>query len=97
MSYYRDMYYRLFNAFTDAIESIELENYDYAKDLLIQAQQDTEEMFIEAYAEEEDTREALLERHQNFMLDRRKWIKLELESNEDRAAFEKALAEREVI
>ena len=97
MSYYRDMYYRLFNACTDAIESIELENYDYAKDLLIQAQQDTEEMFIEAYAEEEDTREALLERYKNFMLDRRKWIKLELESNEDRAAFEKALAEREVI
>lgn len=97
MSYYRDMYYRLFNTCTDAIESMELEHYGYAKDLLIQAQQDTEEMFIEAYAEEEDTREVLRERYKNLMLDRKKWIKFELEDNEDREAFEKALMEREII
>lgn len=43
---YRKMYYTLFNIITDAIQNIEQQNYDEAKNLLIRAQQDAEELFI---------------------------------------------------
>ena len=43
---YQTMYLHLFNAVTDAIESIEQQNYGTAKELLIKAQQDTEELYI---------------------------------------------------
>ncbi len=43
---YQAMYLRLFNAVTDAIESIEQQNYGTAKQQLILAQQETEELYI---------------------------------------------------
>ena len=45
---YQKMYTTLFNAITDAIENIEELNYGTAKEILIQAQQKTEELYIEA-------------------------------------------------
>ena len=45
---YQKMYITLFNAITDAIENIENLNYGTAKKLLIQAQQKTEDLYIEA-------------------------------------------------
>ena len=45
---YQIMYTTLFNAMTDAIENIEKCNYGTAKELLIQAQQKTEELYIDA-------------------------------------------------
>ena len=45
---YQKMYTTLFNAMTDAIENIEELNYGTAKEILIQAQQKTEELYIEA-------------------------------------------------
>lgn len=45
---YQKMYTTLFNAMTDAIENIEKLNYGTAKELLIQAQQKTEELYIDA-------------------------------------------------
>lgn len=43
---YKKMYYALFNVITDAIQNIDQQNYDEAKDLLICAQQEAEELFI---------------------------------------------------
>ena len=43
---YRKMYYTLFNAITDALEELECANYGTAKQRLIRAQQDTEEMYL---------------------------------------------------
>ena len=43
---YKKMYYTLFNIITDVIQSIDRQNYDEAKDLLIRTQQDAEELFI---------------------------------------------------
>ena len=43
---YQTMYLHLFNAMTDAIESISQQNYGTAKELLIHAQQETEELYI---------------------------------------------------
>ena len=43
---YQTMYLHLFNAVTDAIESIEQQNYGVAKEHLIHAQQETEEIYI---------------------------------------------------
>ena len=45
---YQKMYTTLFNAITDAIESIRLGSYDSAEDILIHAQQQTEELYIAA-------------------------------------------------
>ncbi len=45
---YEEMYYTLFSVLCDAIESIEEPNYEKAKELLIQALQKAEEMYIEA-------------------------------------------------
>lgn len=45
---YQKMYTTLFNAMTDAIENIEKLNFGEAKELLIQAQQKTEELYIDA-------------------------------------------------
>lgn len=45
---YQKMYAILFNAMTDAIENMEDANYGTAKEILIQAQQKTEELYIEA-------------------------------------------------
>ena len=43
---YQAMYLHLFNAVTDAIESIEQQNFGMAKEQLIHAQQETEEIYI---------------------------------------------------
>ena len=45
---YQKMYTTLFNAMTDAIENIEKLNFGEARELLIQAQQKTEELYIDA-------------------------------------------------
>ena len=43
---YKELYSILFNAITDALEQPSHENYGLAKDLLIAAQQKTEELYI---------------------------------------------------
>ena len=43
---YEKLYHLLFNAITDALEQMEKQNYGSAKDLLITAQQKTEEIYI---------------------------------------------------
>lgn len=43
---YQKMYTILFNAVTDAIESIQHHNAALAEKILIQAQQETEELYI---------------------------------------------------
>ena len=45
---YEKMYHLLFNAATDALEQIEQQNFGSAKDLLIAAQQQAEEIYITA-------------------------------------------------
>ena len=45
---YKKMYHLLFNAITDALEQIEQQNFGSAKDLLIAAQQQAEEIYITA-------------------------------------------------
>ena len=39
-------YTRLFNGITDAIEALQAQNYIKAQDILIEAQQDAEEMYL---------------------------------------------------
>lgn len=46
MEVYQKMYTTLFNAVTDALEKIEAQNYGDAKDLLIAAQQQAEDIYI---------------------------------------------------
>lgn len=41
-------YTRLFNGVTDAIEALREQNYIKAQDILIRAQQDAEEIYLEA-------------------------------------------------
>ena len=43
---YRKMYTILFNAITDALECIQLDDCNTAKDILIYAQKTTEEIYI---------------------------------------------------
>ena len=53
---YKQLYYRLFNALTDAIECIETNDMIRARDILIRAQQETEEIYMDAiYAEDVGT------------------------------------------
>lgn len=44
---YKKLYFHLFNAATDAIESITNGDWIAARDTLIRAQQETEEMYLE--------------------------------------------------
>ena len=48
MPNYQKMYTTLFNAITDALEELEKQNVGLAREMLIAAQQKTEEMYIEA-------------------------------------------------
>ena len=48
MENYAKLYHLLFNAITDALEQIEKQNFGSAKDLLIAAQQQAEEIYITA-------------------------------------------------
>ena len=43
---YQKMYFTLFNAITDAVESMKQQNYGEAKKILILAQQEAEEIYI---------------------------------------------------
>ena len=45
---YDKMHHLLFNAITDALEQIEQQNFGSAKDLLIAAQQEAEEIYMSA-------------------------------------------------
>lgn len=45
---YRKMYTRLFNAVTDALEEMERQNFGAAHQLLVQAQQDCEDIYLDA-------------------------------------------------
>ena len=45
---YKAMYFQLFNAISDALAAQEQQNYGQAKELLIAAQQQAEERYIEA-------------------------------------------------
>ena len=45
---YKGLYYHLFNRITDALEAIQVQNYGLARDILMEAQQESEETFIAA-------------------------------------------------
>ena len=45
---YKKLYHLLFNAITDALKKIEEQNYGDAKDLIIAAQQEAEEIYMSA-------------------------------------------------
>ena len=47
---YKKLYFHLFNAVTDAIESITNGDSFTARDILIRAQQETEDMYMEEKA-----------------------------------------------
>ena len=49
---YRQMYFMLFNAITDAVEQLEQCNYGQAADLLKQAQAAAEEVYLTGEAQE---------------------------------------------
>ena len=49
---YEACYYLLFNSVTDALEAMEQQNYGYAKQLLITAQQEAEDLWIDAVHDE---------------------------------------------
>ena len=55
MEYFPRYYTRLFNSITDAIEALKKQNYIKAQDILIRAQQDAEEMYLED-GDEDDKR-----------------------------------------
>ena len=44
---YKKLYFHLFNAVTDALQAIEQQNYGQAAALLVTAQQETEEMYMD--------------------------------------------------
>ncbi len=54
--YYETMYYKMLNAATDAIMEIEEGKVEKAKEMLIRAQQDCEEIYISA-GEDDETNE----------------------------------------
>ena len=47
MEIYKTMYLQLFNAVTDSLEALTAQNFGQAKEILIQAQQDAEEYYME--------------------------------------------------
>ena len=47
MNIYKDMYFTLFNALTDAIEEMEAQQFDQALHTLEQAQQAAEERYLQ--------------------------------------------------
>jgi len=46
MTDYKKLYYKLFNAVTDALEALEQLNVGQAKELLLRAQQEAEELYL---------------------------------------------------
>lgn len=55
---FQKMYDLLFNAITTAIEEIKRRNYGNAERVLIEAQRETEELFISCAEEKEDSHPA---------------------------------------
>ena len=51
MNMYKDMYFTLFNALTDAIEQMEAQEFDQALHTLERAQQETEERYLRGEGE----------------------------------------------
>ena len=49
---YQKAYYHLFNAMTDAIESLKHANYGQALDILVRAQRTAEEAYLQSEEEE---------------------------------------------
>ena len=45
---YKNLYFHLFNQITDALEAMEGQNFGQARDILIRAQQETEETYLNA-------------------------------------------------
>ena len=45
---YKNLYFHLFNQITDALEALEKQNYGEARDILIRAQQEAEERYLNA-------------------------------------------------
>ena len=50
---YKNMYFHLFNAVTDALRQMERQNFGAAAEILRQAQIDSEEIYLDAEDEEE--------------------------------------------
>jgi phosphate uptake regulator len=48
MNVYKNMYYKIFNAITDALKALEQDDTETAREVLITAQQTAEELYIEA-------------------------------------------------
>lgn len=47
MEIYKTMYLQLFNAVTDSLEALTAQNFGQAKEILIKAQQEAEEYYLE--------------------------------------------------
>ena len=45
---YKDLYFHLFNQITDALAALEEQNFGRARDILMRAQQETEETYLNA-------------------------------------------------
>ena len=45
-SIYKEMYFALFHAITDAMEAIDRQSYGKATEILIKGQQDAEDIFV---------------------------------------------------
>ena len=45
---YKKMYFHLFNSITDALTALERQNFGAAAEILRQAQNDSEELFLDA-------------------------------------------------
>ena len=43
---YQSLYTKLFNAVTEAVEALEQQNFGQAREILVRAQQQTEEAYI---------------------------------------------------
>ena len=45
---YKNLYFHLFNQITDALEEMERQNFGRSRDILIRAQQEAEERYLNA-------------------------------------------------
>ena len=45
---YKNLYFHLFNQITDALEEMEKQNFGQVRDILIRAQQEAEETYLNA-------------------------------------------------
>ena len=57
MVHFPRYYTRLFNGITDALEALQNQNYTQAQEILIYAQQDAEEMYLDDGDEDEEDEE----------------------------------------